>query len=56
MKAHTDTTENFKHVPVAPLVLASIILALGTVGAFAYMTGGSQLFVIMIENGLAWCF
>ncbi|MEM0898800.1 MAG: hypothetical protein AAGI92_02485 [Pseudomonadota bacterium] len=40
----------------APAAIASVILMVGTFGVAAYASEGTQMFVKLVETGLAWCF
>ena len=40
----------------APLVLTAAILFVAGLGAFLFAANGTELFVAMIQSGIAWCF
>ena len=49
----TQATVN--RTSIAPLFLTVAIVSFGLLGVFAFATGGTDLFVTLIESGMAWC-
>ncbi len=41
---------------LAPLALTGAVLAAGGLGVYLFAEQGPNLFVAMIESGMAWCF
>ena len=39
-----------------PWILMVAIVGLGLMGVAAFAAGGTELFVSLIETGMAWCF
>ncbi|MCR9123174.1 MAG: hypothetical protein NXH91_12975 [Phyllobacteriaceae bacterium] len=54
MNAPAPTRAN--KVPLAPLALSAAILAAGLFGVYSVSDRGADLFVALIETGMAWCF